>query len=213
VTDNQVERLIAKFLKKRKESSRYTSFDYCFNYFQHFKRTGRLHEIASIENIEKSCLHLGFFLASWGMFRMSGKLGRNINAKHFQPLLKEVSRWSGQHDSARIWDIDVPDYADPEIREFLFGRYQQIKCLVHVRGQKTYRTLATKIMLGIFGCVPAFDSYFTGTFGFSKFRPNALLKIHSFFWQHEQAIDSRRVETQLCQLSNSSSQGEFRSIG
>jgi hypothetical protein len=68
-------------------------------------------------------------------------------------------------------------------------RYKEIKSLVQLSGQKSYRTLATKIMLGMFGSVPAFDTYFRETFYVSEFTPDALLKIHSFYWEHEDIID------------------------
>ena len=47
---------------------RYASFDYCYNYF-HPSNSNDF-----TEDIEKSCLAIGFYLASWGMFRGSSFL-------------------------------------------------------------------------------------------------------------------------------------------
>ena len=58
----------------RKPDARYASFDYCFNYFQAFREAGNVGAIAEPENRELSCLHLGFYLASWGMLRGSAEL-------------------------------------------------------------------------------------------------------------------------------------------
>ena len=48
----------------RKPDARYASFDYCFNYFQSFREAGESAALAKPANIQLSCLHLGFYLAS-----------------------------------------------------------------------------------------------------------------------------------------------------
>ncbi len=58
--------VIEDFKLKSNPDDRYTSFDYCYNYF---RTTNDLNQ-----DIEKSCLVLGFYLASWGMFRGSSFL-------------------------------------------------------------------------------------------------------------------------------------------
>ncbi len=52
-----LETIINEFKSKSKPTDRYTSFDYCNNYF---KTTYNLKT-----DLEKSCLVLGFYLASW----------------------------------------------------------------------------------------------------------------------------------------------------
>jgi hypothetical protein len=69
-----IEANIAAFMGGRGPDERYTSFDYCFNYFQVFREQDRVKEIAALESMQLSCLHLGFYLASWGMFRGSSTL-------------------------------------------------------------------------------------------------------------------------------------------
>ena len=97
--------------------------------------------------------------------------------------------WDGSHACASIWDIDVPDYEKPETRAFLKDCYEQIKELALLPGQKQHQTLTTKIMLGVFGCVPAFDTFFTQTFHVSTFNPDALSKIHDFYCKHHGVIN------------------------
>lgn len=53
----------------RRPDARYASFDYCFNYFQSFREARNIAALASSANLQLSCLHLGFYLASWGMLR------------------------------------------------------------------------------------------------------------------------------------------------
>jgi hypothetical protein len=50
--------------KGRRSDERYASFDYCFNYFQTFRQTNTMKEIASQDRLQESCLQLGFYLAS-----------------------------------------------------------------------------------------------------------------------------------------------------
>ena len=61
---------------------RFKSFDYCYNYF--------VTNSDLTLDIEKSCLTLGFYLASWGMFRGSSFLLQK-SAKHFQPTIEYIA--------------------------------------------------------------------------------------------------------------------------
>lgn len=56
-------------------------------------------------------------------------------------------------------------------------------------------TLATKIMLGMFGNVPAFDSAFKLGFGVSTFGRTALGKIQRFYIENQDVIEKHRVPT------------------
>lgn len=188
MTKEKIRKLIKQFMKKRKAGHRYASFDYCFNYFHEFKNKGRLKELAKKENLEKGCLQLGFFLASWGMFRMSGKLGQEANAKHFEKLIREVSRWEESHKLARVWEIDAADYGDRSTRDLLIQCYGRIKRLVKPLRQKSHRALVTKIMLGVFGCVPALDSFFASAFSAYQLDDRTLRRIYAFYRKHRDPI-------------------------
>jgi hypothetical protein len=189
MTDREIQQLIKQFMQERKPLLRDASFDYCFNYFRRFKNEGRLRELTKQENLEKSCLHLGFFLASWGMFRMSSKLGQKASAKHFEKVIREISHWAGSHELAGIWEIDVPDYKDESAIQDLTNCYAKIKELILPNEQKSHLTLVTKTMLGLFGCVPAFDSLFISTFKLYTFKEDALKTIYEFYERHHTAIN------------------------
>jgi len=70
-SEELIDKLINTFLKDREPTDRYASFDYCYNYFQTFKYNNKILDIAVSDNLQLSCLHLGFYLASWGMLRGS----------------------------------------------------------------------------------------------------------------------------------------------
>jgi hypothetical protein len=208
MSDKQIKNLIKQFMNERKAGHRYASFDYCFNYFRRFKSTGRLKDLANKENLEKSCLQLGFFLASWGMFRMSGKLGQEANAKHFEKLIREISLWQESHKLARIWDVDAANYGEKATRDLLVEGYKRIKRLVKPARQKSHRALVTKIMLGMFGCVPALDSFFVSTFKTYELDDPALQRIYEFYRAHSDAIQAEGKKATMFDFSSGKLTGE-----
>ena len=99
-----IESNIKQYMDERNLYSRYTSYDYCFNYYQSFLNSERIKALGSEKNLKLSCLHLGFYLASWGMYRGSGWL-LQTSLKIFEPLIKNISNLEEQY-----WKIDVDSY-------------------------------------------------------------------------------------------------------
>ena len=172
----------------RKPDERYTSFDYCFNYFQSFREAGKVSELANPTNLQASCLQLGFFLASWGMYRGSADLLEK-SSRYLVPAIGIVAR---TEDS--FWGIDAHCYTNSNIENIcvLAGSFIQVY-------PRVSDILLTKIMLGVFGTVPAFDTNFkrgcraegiTATFG-----PNALSRLGRFYLENAALIDEYRVPT------------------
>ena len=173
------------YLGKRETTARYTSFDYCFNHFRKYYENGQLSALTEGPNLELSCLHLGFYLASWGMFRGAADL-LNRSIKHYVPLIDFIA--AAKSD---IWMIDADRYTDRAIDDIL-GVARQIRATLP--GGAT-DTLVSKIMLGVFGCVPAFDRNFRQGFDVSTLGPKALRKIGRFYTENAETIDSNRVPT------------------
>ncbi len=95
MTRTDIEPIVKKFLSKLNPDDRYVSFDYCYNYFKTTKDLTK--------DVEKSCLVIGFYLASWGMFRGSSFLLQK-SVKHFQPAIQYIATLEKS-----VWNIDVPD--------------------------------------------------------------------------------------------------------
>jgi hypothetical protein len=95
---NNIESVINEYKKNPDLSRRYLSFDYAYNYFYKFNET------KFKDDLEKSCLQLGFYLASWGMYRGSTFLLKS-NMKHFQEIINYIS-----YLPSDTWDIDVNNY-------------------------------------------------------------------------------------------------------
>jgi hypothetical protein len=168
----------------RSPNARYASFDYCFNYFQSFREDGNVWGIAEGKNIQISCLHLGFYLASWGMFRGSADLLQR-SARHLIPAIELIAT-----ADAVLWEIDAHCYTEPNIRWLLEMR----RSLCHAYPGMS-DILVTKIMLGVFGNVPAFDTNFKNGFQVTAFGPKALRKISAFYEENSAVIDRYRTPT------------------
>ena len=168
----------------READARYASFDYCFNYFQSFREAKNIVAIADRKNIQLSCLSLGFYLASWGMFRGSAELLQK-SARHLRSAVELIAA-----ADTTIWEIDAHCYSEQNIQRLLaMGRaFRQ-----SYPGMSDI--LVTKIMLGVFGNVPAFDTNFKNGFQVSTFGPKALGKIGEFYKENHQVIEKYRAPT------------------
>ncbi len=174
--------------KGRKPSERYASFDYCFNYFQSFRDNKNIKALKNVDNIQTSCVQLAFYLASWGMFRGSSFLLER-SSKFFEPLIETIVNCN-----PRVWDIDVNNYDDINDRQLLLLCKKEIIQALGTNNNPT-DTLITKIMLGVFGNVPAFDSYFKKGFKIKRFDDESLKTIYSFYKLNQLDIDSFDVPT------------------
>jgi len=171
----------------RQPRERYASFDYCFNYFQQFREDKTLRDMADEAHIELSCLHLSFYLASWGMFRGSSFLLEK-SSKFFEPLIRTISLMDES-----IWNVDVDEYTDNNI-VLLIQCANSIADKLEKPNNPT-DTLITKIMLGVFGNVPAFDNNFRKGFGCHSFGKKNLKMIKKFYDEHKAQIDAKVIYT------------------
>ena len=186
-----VENVVEQFQMECRPEHRYASFDYCYNYFQGCS-PDRLEE-----DIEKACLELAFYLASWGMLRGSSFLLQK-SIKHYEPLIKYIIVL--KRDNHNIWKIDVDSYTEGNMGSIL-EVYNEIAKVILGDGGNRHLVLSTKIMLGVFGCIPAFDEYFTRTFrglcrnmhgrhGFRSVNMRNLEQIKFFYESNKSEIDN-----------------------
>jgi hypothetical protein len=179
-----IEANLKAYLGAREPTARYTSFDYCFNHFQSHRHLG-LAELVSPSGMELSCLHLGFYLASWGMLRGSSVLLRR-SIKHYAPVIDVIAS-----ASPTIWEIDAHAYTDEAI-ETIKETAARLRAAFP---EGASDILVTKIMLGVFGCVPALDTYFKKGFGVWTLGKKSLRRIAGFYEENAEIIDAHRVPT------------------
>ena len=114
-----------------------------------------------------------------------------------------------------VWDIDVEQYGDEKCRQQIIELYDSIKRALtdgsshfDCKGnqippfENPSRTLVTKIMMGVFGIVPAFDTFFCDVFGSlyhgkgfhsGNFSHDCLDAIYDFYLQNKQQLDSIKI--------------------
>lgn len=147
-------------LAQNDEHHRYRSWEHCSNYF--FQHQNDLDDPSVFDT---ACIHLAFYLASWGMMRGSSFLLQKdywIHKYFVESVVKdkEFKKYFSCHDDILIGD----DYFQGI--ESLIDRTEKSYTanISVVNGKKTTvnvtDTLSSKILLGVFGCVPAYDRYF-----------------------------------------------------
>lgn len=149
--------------------SRYKSWKYCHKFFKENKDKAR---DGDKEIIDHMALHLAFYLASWGMYRGSSFL-LQCDYKIHKEIVKEIIK----KDYDALWDYNPNKKDEKEVLRLLFG-VDEKKVGIYYKIEKHYRnilstvdreaadekefseTLVTKILLGTFACVPAYDRFF-----------------------------------------------------
>jgi len=173
-----------------KPDEREASFDYCFNYFQSFRESNEVSALANRANVQNSCLHLGFYLASWGMYRGSAGLLKK-SARCLTPIIDVVAQ-----TSMSLWEIDAHCYTGSNIERLLELANRISNSCPDI---SMTETLTTKILLGVFGSAPAFDTNvklgckvegIVATFG-----AKALRQIADFYQNNAAVIDGHRTAT------------------
>jgi len=136
---------------KKDPTHRYRSWDNCFTAF------------SENNNIELLALHLGFYLASWGMYRGSSGLLQKSHSVHkgSAQILKQKKfkdlKCSGVNE---VTIESIPLIL--ELKKELANYYKGISFFKKKQNNpiSDTDTLLSKILLGTMGCTPAFDRYF-----------------------------------------------------
>ena len=137
---------------------RYRSWEHCYQFF----RAKTQAEI--IEQRENAALQLGFYLASWGMYRGSSFLLQHAYTVH----LGVVDCLAAQEYSV-LWGKDVgSEKEDVTLVPVILAAVEGVREAYKPFGKAT-DTLVTKVLLGTFGCLPACDRFFIDGFNRSGF--------------------------------------------
>jgi hypothetical protein len=115
-----------------------------------------------LDRLDLAALNLGFYLASWGMYRGSSFLLQHDYTVH-KPVVTAVL----SERLAPLWERDLgSDAKDVELSSLIFEAVGIVKAAYKPFGEAT-DTLATKVLLGTVGCLPACDRYFVDGFKLS----------------------------------------------
>jgi hypothetical protein len=149
------DRLVAGYYSSITEKyPRLTAWEFVWDWVQQDVPWTRL---ASKEMRQRTALHLGFYLANWGMLRGSSDLLR-VNLDFFEDLV--VHLFDGRRVPSAFWDLQFTDFApEAKKREQACDLFDKAKAaLVSFESTDIWtNTLVTKILLGLWGQIPAFD--------------------------------------------------------
>lgn len=174
------------------------SWDFCYDYFQDHP--------SPTEDIELSCLHLGYYLASWGMLRGSSYLFKNTNALHYRDTIEVI-----EHHNPTMRGWDVPAYLDQKRCAQYETVWADLRTALLPDGGRSL-TLISKVMMGVWGCIPSFDSYFVSTYralstsrseraAWGRANADALRMLHTVYDTHRNEIETVRHAHRVWSLS------------
>lgn len=128
---------------------RYLSWEYCHEVFKQHRQE---QDEAAIDYL---CLHLAWYLASWGMLRNSFLMQKDYK------IHAAVVRVLYQPEWEALWDIAPEKLAQEWYATRIMKLSEAItEAYVASGAGIPTETLLTKILLGTIGCAPAYDRYF-----------------------------------------------------
>lgn len=133
------------------------SWEHCYAFFRNYKKFQSNKEL-----LDRAALHLGFFLASWGMLRGSSFLLQK-DYKFYISIVKTLV--NSKYD--KLWDFDFSKESRNRnvVRLFKLKKELNEKIKENNRADgdnKDHQTdlIITKIIMATMGCVPSYDRYF-----------------------------------------------------
>jgi len=180
------------------ENARYRSWEHCYKFFERNRKHGGDEQV-----LDLLCLHLAFYLASWGMYRGSSFLLKKDYKVHLEAVkVITVDKYQ------RLWNLKATGILDDDetvnlifdVKERLNVIYSPIKKQVkpEIKNTDATDTLITKIMMGTFGCVPAYDNYFQSGLRMynsvgSNFSRTSIHSLAIFYLTHEAKFEQVRA--------------------
>ena len=173
-------------------NARYLSWEHCYSYFQSHRKN------PSEEEIDFMCLHLAWYLASWGMLR-GGSFLLWKDYKVHKPVIRLLL--SERYESLNNCTAEVLCKRDEvnkimELSDKIISIYYDAT-LQNGEGRTASDTLVTKILLGTLGCTPAYDRYFKSGLKISQvatqsFSEKSLLQLADYYIKHKTKLESFR---------------------
>lgn len=194
-----------KFYNKLREdeNGRYRSWEYSYKIFHDAHTSNNVDD----DFIDFLCLHLSFYLASWGMYRGSSFLLQRDYKVH-KPVIKILLE--DKYNS--LWGIEINQYKNIENQEKLKDLVSRIKEVYNeirlsvkesIPKNELSDTLVTKVLMGTLGCVPAYDRYFISGVRNEKaasgnFNIRSILELVEFYNKYYDDFEQARKQMIVC---------------
>lgn len=185
---------------KNDDYGRYRSWEHCYTVFHKFKG-----KKVSDSTRDLLCLNLAFYLASWGMYRGSTFLLQQDYKVHDKVVDIILDKKYEKLFGANCKDIDVNLLM--EVSEKIGAEYKRIREHVYgVLGKKVKgnisSTLVTKVIMGTFGCAPAYDRYFIKGIHLKEvstqnYNANSIQKLIDFYDENKTVFENVRSKMKV----------------
>lgn len=178
------------------ENHRFRSWEHCYSFFAE-------HQHIDNENIiDLMCLHLSNYLASWGMFRGAAFLLQKDYKVHYDVVKIMLN---GQYEILRTAPVQTTEYSEYinkmlELSQRIAEVYRKKTTdFENEHGRESSDTLITKILLGVFGCIPAYDRYFKSGLRSTRvasgqYTARSISQLLHFYKQNNDAFENVRLE-------------------
>lgn len=180
------------------ENHRYRSWQHCYLFFATEKAKQR-------PDLDLASLHLGFYLASWGMYRGSSFLLQKDYLVHkdaVRCLLSQKNLPLYEPDD-RIMDEDKSLAEDilalaTELRQLYHQHYQNTAGRDGKTKEDLSATLLTKVLMGAMGCSPAYDEFVRTALASNgltqRFGLRSLRQVMAFVVEHKDAFHRAQAD-------------------
>jgi hypothetical protein len=181
------------------ENSRYLSWEHCYTAFADCKEL-------TDDKVDFLCLHLAFYLASWGMYRGSSFLLWKDYLVH-RDAVKEL-----YHTEYKpLWGISCKDLLTEDNVDLIIKLSDKLKT-IYIDKRKDIDDydgvsdiLITKILMGTLGCVPAYDRFFVDTLRTYKiaagsYNKRSLIDLALYYSDNREKLEDfkKRLFVQRC---------------
>lgn len=213
-----IEKKVLEFYSELTENlnHRFESWEHCYIKFKKtLNKSSLIHEDKDILS-----LHLAFYLASWGMYRGSSFILQK-DYKVFYPvidLLFDNKDHFHEHKIDHLLASENDDLIKSYINDYFIFDNELSKILNTIRldvkqnvVSKVSYTLKTKIILGTYGTIPAYDRFFQDGVRDSKeldliisYSKNGVFKILKYAQNNLATINNIKIEIDKIQKKNNS---------
>ncbi len=192
------------------KNARFRSWEHCYKCFHDARNK-------IVVDYDYLCLQLAFYLASWGMYRGSSFLLQKDYKVH-EPVVKELldSKYNCLFglECKMLKDIEVQKKLQ-ELESFMKDKYEEIRKDVYEKMRKATKkevaknalsnVLITKILMGTFGCVPAYDRFFIDgvkelSVTTGKFSIESLLRLVDFYEKNREKLEATKNNMKVYDL-------------
>ena len=176
------------------ENGRSRSWEHCYRVFRDART-------APSPDYDYLSLHLAFYLASWGMYRGSCFILQKDYKVH-TPIVEEILK--PKYDC--LFGLACADLRKSQVQVTLKSVYKNIANYLdrirkevagHEVASPVSPILITKILMGMLGCVPAYDRFFeegVRYFGLEKktYHEDSLLELADIYEAHNDRLEEAR---------------------